>query len=89
MPATVGRSARNPSGRQRIAERGSLARWLLMMHLRKLDQPLSPLAPQLLNGGPAYDPSQPRTLLPAGRQDHLVVIMSPGLRAHGSGLATR
>src|ERR1700691_4907726 len=46
--------------------------------------PLPPPAPQLLNGGPARDPSQPRTLLPAGRQDHLVVIMPLGLRAHRS-----
>ena len=50
--------------------------------LLEYGQLLAPLAPQLLNRIPARELSQPGGVLPAGRQDDLVVVMAGGLRAH-------
>src|SRR5580700_12058027 len=50
--------------------------------IREHDQPLAPLSPQPLNRVPAHNVSQFGTLLPAGRQDDLVIVMAAGLRAH-------
>src|SRR5580704_10531262 len=50
--------------------------------IREHDQPLAPLSPQPLNRVLAHNVSEFGTLLPAGRQDDLVIVMAAGLRAH-------
>lgn len=52
------------------------------MTIGEYDQPPTQLPPQLLDRVLAHEVRQHRTLLPAGRQDHLVVIMTASLRAH-------
>src|SRR5580700_9829540 len=50
--------------------------------IREHDQLLAPLSPQPLNRVLAHNVSEFGTLLPAGRQDDLVIVMAAGLRAH-------
>src|SRR5215468_10106581 len=49
----------------------------------KYDQPWPPAPPQLMNRVQMQAAGQPAAAGPAGRQDHLVVVVSPGLGTDG------